>query len=108
VATGKSMLFSLLSFDDPFPASSSLLAVELDLSSFANALKHVTSNGLGDRIRVVKVEAASEDSEMQGQGAGVMFGFDRLFEQVPGMDSGTEKDGHEYVHIFSLHLYLSH
>ena len=69
--------------------------IELDPWSFACAQKNVASNGLEDRIRVVKVDSARGDGAVQGQEAGVVFGFDHLFEEVPGASLDTEPGNDE-------------
>jgi hypothetical protein len=107
VATGKYCFYVVVS-----PAlhcssiSFSFFTIELDPSSFTNAQKNVTSNGLGDRVRVVKVDAAGKDGRMQGLEAGLVFGFDRLFENVPGAGLGLEheEDEYEYVDVYPIHL----
>lgn len=94
--------------------SSVFTYLEIDPSSFTYAEKHVTSNGLADRIRVVKVDAAGGDVEMQGQEMGLVFSFGHLFEQVPSADSGTECGNEvveydpEYVRVLCFYLWRSH
>jgi hypothetical protein len=80
--------------------------IELDPWSFANAQKNVASNGLGDRIRVVKVDSGHDD---EGRETGLVFGFDRLFEAVPGASLGTERgnDEQECVSFPSVYVHLT-
>jgi hypothetical protein len=84
------------------------LFILLDALSFTHAQQNIISNGLANRIHLVKAEAAGGDGELLRKEEELIFGFDHLFGEVPGADEGIGRqsdvaaDDKEYVRRFFL------
>ncbi|GLB43625.1 putative protein of unknown function (DUF890) [Lyophyllum shimeji] len=79
IGTGASAIYPLLACT--LEPTWTFVATELDDRSFTYARDNVRSNGLSDRIRVVKIDANMSDSAISGPDGRVgepYFGFDRL------------------------------